>query len=135
MSKKLFTEKEVKILLKNKYIKNVSLKAITYSTEFKEKFIEEHSKGKSPKVIFEESGFDIDIIGFERIKSSTRRWKKAYEKNGLLGLQDTRKHASGRSKNRNLTAEEKIEKLEAKVKLLEVQNEFLKKLKKMRRGW
>ena len=135
MSKKLFTEKEVKILLKNKYIKNVSLKAITYSTEFKEKFIEEYSKGKLPKIIFEENGFDIDIIGFQRIKSSTKRWKKAYEKNGLQGLQDARKYTSGRTKNRNLTADEKIEKLEAKIKFLEVQNEFLKKLKKMRRGW
>lgn len=135
MSKKLFTEKEVKILLKNKYVKNVSLKAITYSTEFKEKFIEEYSKGKLPRVIFEENGFNIDIIGYRRVEKSAQRWKLTYEKNGVLGLEDTRKLSSGRPKSKHLTAEEKIEKLEAKIKLLEVQNEFLKKLKKMRRGW
>ncbi len=135
MSKITFDEKEIKILSKNKYVKKVSSKSITYSTEFKEKFIEEYSKGKLSRTIFEECGFNINIIGVKRVEQSAHRWKKIYEVDGLLGLQDTRKNYSGRPKNRDLTDLEKIEKLEAKIKLLEVQNEFLKKLKKMRRGW
>ena len=87
------------------------------------------------RTIFEECGFNINIIGVKRVEQSAYRWKKIYEVDGLLGLQDTRKNYSGRPKNRDLTDLEKIEKLEAKIKLLEVQNEFLKKLKKMRRGW
>ena len=35
MSKKLFTKEEIEILKKNKYIKNVTEKAVTYSTELK----------------------------------------------------------------------------------------------------
>ncbi len=35
MSKRLFTEKEVKILTKNIYVKSVSAKGITYTDEFK----------------------------------------------------------------------------------------------------
>ncbi len=35
MSKKLFTEKEIKLLSKNKYVKYVSSKGITYTDEFK----------------------------------------------------------------------------------------------------
>lgn len=35
MSNKLFTKEEVKILSKNKYVKNVSNKAITYTDELK----------------------------------------------------------------------------------------------------
>ncbi|CQR46056.1 hypothetical protein BN1058_00300 [Paraliobacillus sp. PM-2] len=63
MSKRLFTEKEIKILSKNLYVKSVSEKAITYTEEFKRIFIIENEKGKFPKQIFEDHGFDIDIIG------------------------------------------------------------------------
>lgn len=44
MSTKLFTKEEVKILSENKYVKNVSDKAITYTDEFKILFIEENKK-------------------------------------------------------------------------------------------
>ena len=135
MSKKLFTEKEIKTLSKNKNILKVSSKSIVYALEFKEKFIEEYSKGKLSRIIFEENGFDIEIIGIKRVEQSAQRWKKSYEKEGLLGLKDSREHSSGRPKSRELTDDEKMKKLEAKIKLLEIENEFLKKLKKMRRGW
>ena len=59
MSNKLFTKEEVKILSKNKYVKNVSNKAITYTDEFKSIFIAEYEKGKFPREIFEEFGFEI----------------------------------------------------------------------------
>ena len=50
----------MKILIKN--ISKVSAKVIIYSLEFKEKFIEEYLKGKFPRKIFEENGFDIETI-------------------------------------------------------------------------
>jgi transposase len=63
MSKKIFTEKEIKILSANPYVKSVSSKGITYTDEFKQYFIVENEKGKLPREIFEECGFDIDVIG------------------------------------------------------------------------
>lgn len=135
MSKKLFTENEIKMLLKNKNVLKVSPKSISYAPEFKEIFIEEYSKRKSPRTIFEENGFDIEILGIKRVEQSAQRWKKSYKKDGLLGLKDSREHSSGRPKNRELTDAEKMGKLEAKIRFLEIENEFLKKLKKMRRGW
>ena len=36
MSKKTFSEQDIEILSKNKYVKNVSEKSITYTNEFKE---------------------------------------------------------------------------------------------------
>jgi hypothetical protein len=68
MSKKLFTEKEIRILSKNKNILKVSSKSIVYALEFKEKFIEEYFKGKLPRIIFEENGFDLEIIGIKRVE-------------------------------------------------------------------
>ena len=46
MSKKIFTEKEIKQLSTNKYVKSVSTKGITYTDEFKHIFITEKEKGK-----------------------------------------------------------------------------------------
>ena len=63
MSNKTFTEREVAILANNKNVKTVSMKGITYTDEFKRIFIIENEKGKFPREIFEENGFDIDIVG------------------------------------------------------------------------
>ena len=112
----------MKILIKN--ISKISAKVIIYSLEFKEKFIEEYLKGKFPRKIFEENGFDIETIGIKRVKIAAKRWKKSYDKDGLLGLQDSRKDYSGRPKSRELSDSEKMKKLEAKIRLLEIENEF-----------
>ncbi|WP_035445780.1 IS3 family transposase [Bacillus sp. UNC41MFS5] len=128
MSKITFSDKEIKILQKNQNVQRVSSLAITYSDDFKNKFMDEYLAGKLPRQIFEENGFDIDILGKRRIERSTYRWKKAYEKDGLIGLSDGRKAASGRPLNRDLSQAEIIERQEARIKLLEGQVELLKKL-------
>ncbi|SMQ72441.1 hypothetical protein SAMN05444673_2193 [Bacillus sp. OV166] len=46
MSKKFFTEKELKLQLANNYVKSVSSKGITYTYQFKHIFIVEKEKGK-----------------------------------------------------------------------------------------
>lgn len=78
MSKKLFTDKEIEILSQNRYVKKVSSKGITYTDEFKRKFISENKNGKFPRRIFEECGFDIDILGVNRIESAGKRWRSAF---------------------------------------------------------
>ncbi|MBT2723292.1 HTH domain-containing protein, partial [Bacillus sp. ISL-46] len=75
MSKKLFTDKEIKILSNNPYVKSVSTKGITYTDEFKRIFISESVNGKLPRQIFEENGFDVDIIGIVRVQKAAYRWR------------------------------------------------------------
>ncbi len=127
MMKKLFTEKEVQTLSKNPYVKSVSVKGITYTDEFTRIFIEENEKGKLPRDIFEECGFDIEVIGIKRVMSSGSRWRATYKENGVFGLRDTRKENTGRSPKRELTLEEKYARLEAERNLLKAENELLKK--------
>lgn len=129
MSKHLFTEKEIKLLSTNLYVKSVSLKVITYSDEFKRIFIAEYEKGKLPRNIFEEYGFNIDIIGINRVESSSKRWRNAYRKDGILGLNDTRKGNSGRPSEKELSMNDKLARLEAQNKLLMAENELLKKIR------
>jgi transposase len=134
MSKKTFTEKEIKQLSTNPYVKTVSTKGITYTDEFKRIFIAEKEKGKFSRQIFDESGFDTDIIGITRIHAASKRWSAAYKKNGVIGLNDTRKVRSGRPRERELSFEEKNARLEAQINLLKAENELLKKIRFAERG-
>lgn len=127
MSNKIFTKEDAKKLSKNKYVKNVSEKAITYTDEFKRIFIAENEKGKFSIEIFEENGFDIDMLGIDRIKSSGKRWRVNYRKSGICGLNDTRALNTGRPSEKELSIEEKYERLKAQNNLLKAENELLKK--------
>lgn len=134
MSKKQFTEQEIEILKENQYVKRVGPKGITYTDEMKHFAIVEWEKGVNSTQIFRNAGFNPKIIGDYRIKSAMRRWRKAYKKSGVMGLQDTRKKKSGRPLERELSLEEENERLRAKNKFLEVQLEFQKKLDMIERG-
>ncbi|WP_413466644.1 IS3 family transposase [Mesobacillus subterraneus] len=134
MNKKLLTDKQIKILKTNPYVKEVSTKAITYTEEFKRLFIEEYEKGKLPRAIFEECGFDIEVVGMDRVRNSSTRWRRAYDKEGSLGLRDTRTGRSGRPRSRELSVEEKVLRLEAENNLLKAENELLKKIRFAERG-
>ncbi|WP_255295755.1 IS3 family transposase [Bacillus pseudomycoides] len=127
MSKKVFTEKEIKRLSSNQYVKSVSSKSITYTDEFKRIFIGEKEKGKLPRQIFEECGFDVEVLGMDRIKAASKRWRKAYNENGISGLRDTRFGSSKGLRERELTLEEKNARLEAQINLLKAENELFKK--------
>lgn len=129
MSKKLFNDQEQKMLRGNPYVKAVSEKGITYTDEFKATAIKEFEEGKSSRRIFEDAGFDIDIVGIQRAKSALKRWRAAYKENGLSGLEDTRKYHSGRPLKRELSVDEKYARLEAQNALLRAENELLKTIK------
>lgn len=128
MTKKILSSDEIQILSKNKYVKNVSAKAITYSDEFKVLFIAERSNGKLPIHIFEDAGFDVDIIGEHRIWCASKRWRNSFRKNGELGLRDTRKLHSGRPLKRELTVDEIIAKKDAEIAYWKAEAELLKKI-------
>lgn len=129
MSKKLFTDKEIKLLLANPYVKSVSSKGITYTDDFKHIFVTEKEKGKFTREIFEAYGFDPEVIGKRRMDSASKRWREAFKNNGVMGLQDTRKGNSGRPREKNLSLEEKNARLQAELQLLKAENELLKKIR------
>jgi transposase len=134
MSKKIFTEQEIEILSQNKYVKRVGPKGITYTEEMKHLAISKMEKGLMSTEIFEKAGFDLTILGYDRVWSSLKRWKRAYQKSGVMGLQDTRQGKSGRPLERELSLEEQLERERAKNKFLEFQLEFQKKLDMIERG-
>lgn len=128
MSKKRFSNEEIELLSQNKYVRNVSKKGITYTNEFKIHFIAEDSKGKTARIIFEEAGFNVDILRNKRIESAGGRWRAAYKINGFSGLDDTRRCNSGRPRKRELTKDDVIAKQTAEIEYLRAEIELLKKL-------
>jgi len=128
MSIKLFTEKEIASLSNNPYIKNISAEAITYTDEFKRIFIAESEKGKPSRVIFEEHGFAVAIIGMTRVRQARNRWKSSYRSKGVLGLDDARKSNSGRPSDKERSLEEKYEQLKLQNNYLKAENELFKKI-------
>lgn len=45
-------------------------------------FIDEYSKGKSSRVIFEGAGFNVDILGIRRVDCAGAIWRKVYDITG-----------------------------------------------------
>lgn len=126
MSKILFTDAQVKKLSKNKWIKNITNKAITYTDEFKYKLVKECKDFKKfPQDVFRECGIDPEIVGESRIHNVAFKWRKKINFTGEIT--DTRKTNSGNTLKRELSDKEKLERAEAKIKLLEAENELLKK--------
>jgi len=132
MSKILFNEKQIKILKENNNVKAVSNKCITYTDNFKNEFITKSQKGIFPRKIFEDAGFDVEILGMKRVEQCADRWKRKYKTGKFLN--DARKNSSGRQLKRELSTDEIISRLEAKNKLLEAENELLKKAKMIEMG-
>ena len=133
MSKKLFTPQEIEQLKQNEYVKSVSEKGITYTKEFKENFIMMSEKGKFPREIFEYYGFNVAMLGMQRVNSAAKRWKQAFKTQGPLGLDDSRTKNSGRPLKRELTIEQQLLRTQAELEVLKIENELLKKLRLMRK--
>lgn len=126
MSKILFTDAQVKKLSKNKWIKNITNKGITYTDEFKYKLVKEcEDYKKFPQDVFRECKIDPLIVGERRIHNAAYRWRK--QLNTVGEIKDTRATESGRNIEHELSDKEKLERAEAKIKLLEAENELLKK--------
>ena len=94
MGKNYFTPEQVEQLKKNKYVKHVSEKAITYTEEFKEVFMMEYNSGKSPSQILTKMGFNCKVLGMTRIDSISKRVRAQSKR--PEGFKDTRSTESGR---------------------------------------
>ena len=107
MSKRLFTDAQVKKLSKNKWIKNITNKAITYTDEFKYKLVKEcEDYEKFPQDVFRECGIDPEIVGRKRYEQAAYKWRK--QLNSVGEIKDTRKGTSGRHLEHELSDKEKL---------------------------
>lgn len=135
MSKKLFTEEEIKELMNNPNIVKVTPNAITYLPEFKVKAVLSYIGGNSPVEIFRENGLSSDLVGSDIPRKRLYQWKKIYDEQGELGLLFNKRGSSSKKSkdSRGLSVDEKLKRAEARIKFLEAENDFLKKLEELER--
>ncbi len=135
MSKNIYTEYQMKELEKNPNVDRVSDRSISCHSAFKIKAVREYQAGKIPSQIFIENGFNLDVIGKKQPKRCLQRWRDTFEKFGEAGFDSERrgKGSTGRPSTKELSAEEKLKKAEARIKFLEAENDFLKKLEELER--
>ena len=122
-----FTDEQLKLLEKNPYVIKVSKKSITYSEEFKELYWIDYQNGMQPIEIFKKYGFDPYALGSKRRNNFTNRLKKQAVREA--GFKDTRTESSGRPSIKDLSLEEQLERLEHKNKILQQENDFLKRVR------
>lgn len=131
----MFTQEEINQLLANKNVFRCSAKSITFTKEFKLTAINKSYQDRySPRMIFKEAGFSAAIINGKRMKDCINGWKRIYRKKGDQAfVQENR----GRSKNggriKFKDKEEEIKYLKTKVKYLKAENDFLAKLRGLKR--
>lgn len=94
MGRSELTKKEISALKKNRYVVNVSETRITYSEEFKARFIREYLDGRKPTEIFRDAGFDVSMLGSKRIERSSARWREMYLPDSAQKTRDTNREKS-----------------------------------------
>jgi transposase len=126
-----FIEHEMRILESNPNVIHVSDKSITYARAFKLAAVKAYREGKTPQEIYVEAGFNLNIINPKNLSDCLKRWRTAYASHGEL-LEDRRgKGSTGHKPKVELSTDEQLKRALARVKLLEVENKFLKKLEEL----
>lgn len=135
LNRTLFTEESMSRIAANPNVQHVSETNITYTAEFKLAAVKAYEEGLTPAEIYLKAGFDLDLIGHKKPKHSLKRWRDVYAKYGESGLMEERrgKGSTGRRSAGDLSAEEELKRAKAKIKLLEAQVDFLKKLEALER--
>ena len=133
MSKRRFTADQIIELSKNINVSKCSDKSITYSKEFKLQAIKQYKEnGYSPRMIFEEAGFDVSVIGIKTPRFSLQRWRKEYQERGIDSFELERRgrvSGGGKPKTKELNDVDRIKRLEIENAYLKAENDFLVKLR------
>lgn len=134
MSKRIFSPEQVNELLKNANVARCSEKSITYHKDFKIASLRRYQQeGLSASRIFQEAGFNVDVIGKETPIECLKRWRRTIKKKGVDSFSKERRGGPGRRHGlKDLTDKEKLKYLQAKVTYLKAENAFLAKLRKQR---
>lgn len=131
-----FSESQIHQLEKNPNVLHVSGRSVAYQPAFKLAAINSYEAGKTPMEIFLEAGINVDAIGRRIPNSCIHRWRKIYASQGEVGLLEDQRGKGSAEGGRpvvDLTVEKKLERAEARIKLLEAENDFLKKLEALER--
>ena len=123
MNRRTFTKEQIKMLSKNKNVARCGDSSVRYTKNFRITALRKYNeKGLSAIGIFQEAGFDLDVIGKRAPNRLMNQWNAALRPGTIS--QDNSEITIKRIENRR-----KLKNLEAKVIYLQAENHFLKKLR------
>lgn len=138
MKKRMFSAEDRARISENRNVLKVSETTITYCPDFKVMAVQANLfEDKTPIQIFEDAGFDLDLIGRQIPKRCLERWRTIFTQRGEEALRDDQrgKNSAELPLEGELTAEEKLRRAEARVRYLEEENKLLKKFRAIERSW
>jgi hypothetical protein len=125
MSKIPLSEEDLLTIIKNPNVESASPVSVKFTFAFKQKAYEERLAGKTPYQIFTEAGFDVDALGYDRIRGFFYHLKKKHAEGFLDGRRSNYHHPPKTGKE---TAEDRIKQLENELAYTRQEVEFLKKI-------
>lgn len=129
MPKKTFTEHEILQLMQNPYTDHIKDDRIYYTEQFEHDFWAALIPGKSPRMVFQELGYDPALLGKKRIERYAYRVRR---KHGVTMNPDY--PSSVYSDKGKISSEKELEALQNEVKYLRQELDFLKKLTALQNG-
>ena len=124
-----FTDDQVRMLRSNPWVKSATPRYVSFTKEFMEEFIFLHSEGQTRYEIFESHGLPVEVIGKKRIQKATGNW--IAKSNSGVELSDEKR--GGRPRTRELTKDELIARQQAKIEMLQQENDFLRQIRRLER--
>jgi len=125
-----FTDEQIKQLAENKFTSKVDYHHIWFTLEFQNLFLARYEKGESSVEIFTSMGYDVSVLGENRVYGFARRLKKRLESGrGLTEVHGNAKVEEPEKVDFNtLPAQQSVASMQRELRYLRQQVEFLKKI-------
>ena len=127
MSRKSYSPEEIALISSCPYVKSVTPKAVRYTAEFMGIFRSETLAGRNGFDVFRDYGLPVDAIGRESVLQTIRNWRFKVSHGAELSDQ------TGRPMTRDLTKDEVIARQQAKIEMLQQENDFLRQIRGLER--
>ena len=125
-----FTDEQIKELSENPFTSEVTYYHIYFTLEFQNLFLARYEKGESSVEIFESMGYDVSILGDNRVYGLAGRLRRRLESGRELIEVHGRSKAKAPQKTdyNTLPAQQSVASMQRELRYLRQQVEFLKKI-------
>jgi len=133
MSRIIFTSEQIKKLSQNKNVARAGNKSVRYTRSFKDEALRQyHEEGLSAVGIFEEAGFDLNLIGKRTPNRLMNQWGTACKQININTSASPPERRIGLTIKR-IESKREMKNLRAKVAYLQAANDFLAKFRARKR--
>ena len=127
MSRKSYSEEEIALIASCPYVKSVTEKSVRYTSSFMQILVDEAEGGKGALEIFDAYDVPWRVIGRESAMQAAYNW--VHKAKAGQSLTDQ----TGRPRTRDLTKDEIIARQQAKIEMLQQENDFLRQIRRLER--